>query len=292
MKIKAIAIGLIVMMWPILTKVRYEALSRILLSKRLWLHMGISMILNWIIGPLIMLGLAWATLPDLPTYRTGVILVGLARCIAMVMVWNQLAGGDGEYCAILVVVNSVLQIVLYSPYAVLFVNVIGNTAQGVHLAYGTVAISVLIVSCMSTKIINKALTIPQYLGIPLVAGVITRFTVIRLKSREFFDKQFVPRFSPLALVGLLYTIIVMFAYQGHHIVQNLGPVFRIFVPMILYFVIMWTSAFALVFFLARREFRKGNTDRNYAYEMAVVQAFTAGSNNFVRTSMSAYPVVC
>jgi len=258
-----IAIGLIVMMWPILTKVRYEALSRILMSKRLWLHMGISMFLNWIIGPLIMLGVAWATLPDLPTYRTGVILVGLARCIAMVMVWNQLAGGDGEYCAILVVVNSVLQIILYSPYAVLFVNVIGHTEQGVHLAYGSVAISVLI-----------------YLGIPLLAGIITRFTVIRLKSKEFFDTKFVPRFSPLAFIGLLYTIVVMFAYQGHHIVHNLGPVFRVFVPMILYFIIMWTSAFALVFYLARREVRKGITDRNFAYEMAVVQAFTAGSNNF------------
>ncbi|KAG1763676.1 sodium bile acid symporter family-domain-containing protein [Suillus occidentalis] len=250
-----IAIGLIVMMWPILTKVRYEALARILLSRRLWLHMGISMTLNWIIGPLIMLGLAWATLPDLPTYRTGVILVGLARCIAMVMVWNQLAGGDGEY---------LLQIILYSPYAVLFVNVVGHTEQGVHLAYGSVAISVLI-----------------YLGIPLFAGVITRFTVIRLKSKEFFDNTFAPRFSPLSLIGLLYTIIVMFAYQGHHIVQNLGPVFRVFVPMILYFVIMWTSAFALVFFLSRREFRKGNADGgDYSYELAVVQAFTAGSNNF------------
>ncbi|KAG2142204.1 sodium bile acid symporter family-domain-containing protein [Suillus cothurnatus] len=263
-----IAIGLIVMMWPILTKVKYEALSRILLSRRLWMHMGISMTLNWIIGPLIMLGVAWATLPDLPTYRTGVILVGLARCIAMVMVWNHLAGGDGEYCAILVVINSLLQIVLYSPYAVLFVNVIGHTEQGVHLAYGSVAISVLI-----------------YLGIPLLAGVMTRFAVIRLKSKEFFDKTFAPRFSPLSLIGLLYTIIVMFAYQGHHIVQNLGPVFRVFVPMILYFVIMWTSAFALVFFLARREFRKGSTDNgDFSYELAVVQAFTAGSNNFVRIS--------
>lgn len=287
-RIKAIAIGLIVMMWPILTKVKYEALSRILLSRRLWMHMGISMILNWIIGPLIMLGLAWATLPDLPTYRTGVILVGLARCIAMVMVWNQLAGGDSEYCAILVVANSVLQIILYSPYAVLFVNVVGHTEQGVHLAYGSVAISVLIVSFLSIRMIIM-LTIRQYLGIPLLAGVITRFTVIRLKSKEFFDTAFAPRFSPLSFIGLLYTIIVMFAYQGHHIVQNLGPVFRVFVPMILYFVIMWTSAFALVFFLARREFRKGNTDSgNFSYELAVVQAFTAGSNNFVRISRSLY----
>jgi ACR3 family arsenite transporter len=140
----AIAIGLIVMMWPILTKVRYEALGHILLSKKLWVHMGISFVLNWIVGPLVMLGLAWATLPDLPTYRAGVIMVGIARCIAMVMVWNQLAGGDGEYCALLVVANSVLQIILYSPYAVLFIDVIGSS-QSLHLQYGTVAVSVLIV---------------------------------------------------------------------------------------------------------------------------------------------------
>lgn len=131
-------------MWPILTKVRYEALGRILLSKKLWVHMGISFVLNWIVGPLVMLGLAWATLPDLPTYRTGVIMVGIARCIAMVMVWNQLAGGDGEYCALLVVANSVLQIILYSPYAVLFIDVIGSS-QSLHLQYGAVAVSVLIV---------------------------------------------------------------------------------------------------------------------------------------------------
>ena len=146
------------------------------------------------------------------------------------------------------------------------------------------AVSVLIVSCVSSTIII-ALTIPQYLGIPLLADVITRFSVIRVKSREFFEKTFAPRFSPLALVGLLFTIIVMFPYQGHHIVQNLGPVFRVFVPIILYFIVIWTSAF--VCFLARREFRKGNMEiRDFAYEMAVVQAFTAGSNNFVRISRS------
>ena len=143
----AIAIGLIIMMWPILTKVRYESLSHTFLSRKLWIHLSISLVLNWIIGPLVMLALAWATLPDLPTYRTGVIMVGIARCIAMVMVWNGLAGGDTEYCAILVVFNSVLQMVLYSPYAVLFVDIIGGAQQGqeVHLQYGTVAISVLIV---------------------------------------------------------------------------------------------------------------------------------------------------
>ncbi|KAF9225010.1 arsenical-resistance protein ACR3 [Gyrodon lividus] len=260
-----IAIGLIIMMWPILTKVRYEALGHTLLSKKLWIHMSISLVLNWIIGPLIMLGLAWATLPDLPTYRTGVIMVGIARCIAMVMVWNQLAGGDAEYCAILVVANSVLQIILYSPYAVLFINVIGSSKQSaLHLEYGAVAISVLI-----------------YLGIPLVAGVITRFTIMSLTSKRYLQEVFLPRFSPLALLGLLYTIIVMFAYQGHHIVHNLGPVFRVFVPMILYFVVMWSSAFSLIYWLARKEARqRKSTSRSFEYEVAVVQAFTAGSNNF------------
>lgn len=142
----AVAIGLIVMMWPILTKVQYEKLPKIFSSSRLWIHLGISLFLNWIVGPLIMLGLAWATLPDLPSYRTGVILVGLARCIAMVMIWNQLAQGDSEYCAILVIINSILQMVLYSPYALLFINTIGGSNQpNVHVSYGNVAISVLIV---------------------------------------------------------------------------------------------------------------------------------------------------
>ncbi|KAF9467304.1 sodium bile acid symporter family-domain-containing protein [Collybia nuda] len=256
-----IAIGLIVMMWPILTKVQYEKLPTLFSTSRIWIQIGISLILNWIVGPLIMLGLAWATLPDLPTYRTGVIMVGLARCIAMVMIWNQLARGDNEYCAILVIVNSILQIILYSPYALLFINTIGGQAQaGVHVSYGAVAISVLI-----------------YLGIPLVAGVVTRYSVWYFAGKEFLDARFLPCFSPLALLGLLYTILVMFAYQGHHILDNLGPVFRVFVPMILYFIIMWSSAFALIFYLGRKEKRESHV---FGYEMAVVQSFTAGSNNF------------
>jgi ACR3 family arsenite transporter len=147
----AIAIGLIVMMWPILTKIRYETLPKLFSARRIWIQIGISLFLNWIVGPLIMVGLAWATLPDLPTYRTGVILVGLARCIAMVVVWNQLARGNAEYCAILVVLNSGLQIILYSPYALLFINTIGGQGhEDIHVSYGTVAISVLIVrnSCL------------------------------------------------------------------------------------------------------------------------------------------------
>ncbi|KAF7977754.1 hypothetical protein HWV62_2846 [Athelia sp. TMB] len=251
---------------PNLPQVQYEAIPKIFSSRRIWIHIGMSLFLNWIVGPFIMLGLAWATLPDLPTYRTGVIMVGLARCIAMVLIWNRLAGGDENYCAILVVINSVLQIVLYSPYALLFVNVIGGAGeQGVHVTYGNVAISVLI-----------------YLGIPLVAGVATRYAVWYFTSKEFLNTRFLPWFSPLALLGLLYTIIVMFAYQGHHIVHNIGPVFRVFVPMILYFTIMWFGSFFLVLWLSRRE--AGTDAHMWGYEMAVVQSFTAGSNNFVSVS--------
>src|ERR1700744_333381 len=145
LELSAIAIGLIVMMWPILTRVQYETLPTLFRSRSVWIHIFISLILNWIVGPFIMLGLAWACLPDLPTYRTGVILVGLARCIAMVMVWNQIAHGHPEYCAVLVGINSALQMVLYAPYAVLFIHVIGSGHTSIPIHYGQVAISVLIV---------------------------------------------------------------------------------------------------------------------------------------------------
>ncbi|THH30260.1 hypothetical protein EUX98_g3916 [Antrodiella citrinella] len=301
-----IAVGLIVMMWPVLTKVQYESLPRLFTSRRLVYHIGISLFLNWIVAPFIMLALAWATLPDLPTYRTGVILVGIARCIAMVMIWNQLAGGDANYCAVLVVVNSGLQMVLYGPYAIWFINVIGG-AHGqdkIHISYGEVAISVLI-----------------YLGIPLSLGIITRTAfLINPRTRPFFYRKFLPLFSPISLIGLLYTILVMFAYQGRHILHNLGPVFRIFVPLVLYFMIMWVLGFSVVYWLgrrnrARRQYagmcacRGLDTNTYYpektgpdngpvvapssctpqpaqqetgfwGYDMAVVQAFTAGSNNF------------
>jgi ACR3 family arsenite transporter len=174
----------------------------------------------------------------------------------MVMIWNQLARGDMNYCAIIVAVNSALQIVLYAPYAVLFVNVVGKNHE-LRIDYGDVAIDVLI-----------------YLGIPLVAGITTRYLVIKSVGRDRFEHNFLPYFSPLALIGLLYTIIVMFAYQGHHIIHNIGPVFRVFVPMILYFVVMWTTAFALIYYLSKRN------QQNFGYDMAVVQSFTAGSNNF------------
>ncbi|KAJ7274923.1 sodium bile acid symporter family-domain-containing protein [Mycena rebaudengoi] len=256
-----VSIRLIVMMWPVLTKVQYETLPQIFRSSGIWTHIGLSLFFNWIVGPLVMVGLAWATLPDLPTYRTGVIMVGMARCIAMVLIWCQLAKGDGNYCAILVVINSVLQIILYSPYTLLFINVIGgHNSSHTRLSYASVAISVLI-----------------YLGIPLVAGIVTRYTIWYLTSKTFLETRFLPLFGPFALLGLLYTILIMFAYQGHHIVQNIGPVFRVFVPMILYFVLMWSSAFALVYWLGKRTSKR---NKNFGYEMAVVQSFTAGSNNF------------
>ncbi|EJF59410.1 arsenical-resistance protein [Dichomitus squalens LYAD-421 SS1] len=275
-----IAIGLIVMMWPILTKVRYEALPALLPTRHALTHILLSLTLNWFVAPFLMLALAWAAPPDLRTYRTGMIMVGLARCIAMVMVWNALARGDSEYCAVLVVFNSMLQIVLYAPFALLFVIILGGgggVEKTLHVSYGDVAIPVLI-----------------YLGIPLAAGVVTRFTMLRLTSRRFFESTFLPYFSPLALLGLLYTIVVMFAYQGHHIVHNLGPVFRVIVPLVLYFVIMWFATFAFVWWCARprprsamvRETSASMDEKekkkraDWSYEMAVVQSFTAASNDF------------
>ncbi|GFZ42346.1 hypothetical protein JCM24511_00061 [Saitozyma sp. JCM 24511] len=270
-----IVVGLLVMMWPILTKVQYERLPQMLRQGHIWRQVALSIILNWIVGPFvsnvavtcmlerrltpqIMLAVAWATLPDQPTYRTGVIMVGLARCIAMVMIWNQLAHGDIDYCAILVIINSVLQIILYSPMSLFFINVISHE-DSLALQYGQTALAVLI-----------------YLGIPLVAGVITRFGVIALIGKDRFERVFLAYFGPLALLGLLYTIVLICAEQATRILDNIGQVFRVFVPMILYFIIMWTGTFFLVYYLTRR---RGGSEK-YGYQMAVVQAFTAGSNNF------------
>lgn len=281
-----LVIGLIVMMWPILTKVPFETLHKTFQTSRLWSQIGMSLLLNWIIGPFLMLGLAWATLPDLETYRTGIIMVGLARCIAMVMIWNNIAQGDAEVCAILVIINSVLQMALYAPYCIWFINVISRASQSFSLQYGTTAISVLI-----------------YLGIPLGAGVVTRFGMIWLLGKKKFNNTFLPFFGPLSLIGLLYTIIIIFAEQSKRILDNLGPTFRTFVPLVLYFAIMWTFTFVLVWRLSLRESHSKDVEKStktedgkssnehdqylndqqckkWGYEMAVVQAFTAGSNNF------------
>jgi ACR3 family arsenite transporter len=216
-----------------------------------------SLLLNWIVAPFVMLGLAWATLPDLTTYRQGIIMVGIARCIAMVMIWNQIALGDLETCAIIVIINSIMQIILYAPYCVWFINVISDS-DSLTLTYGPTAIAVLI-----------------YLGIPLAAGVVTRFSMLSILGRKRFEQSFLPYFGPLSLIGLLYTIIIIFAEQARRILDNLGPTFRTFVPLILYFAIMWVATFVFVWRMSRRFGTKV-----WGYQMAVVQAFTAASNNF------------
>lgn len=255
-----ILVGLLVMMWPILTKVQYERLPAIFSTRSIWVHIGISIFLNWIIAPFVMLGLAWATLPEarLDRERQGVILVGIARCIAMVLIWSGLAQGDAEYCAIMVCVNSVLQMLLFSPYALLMINYLGGGGSTLELDYSNVAISVGI-----------------YLGIPLAAGIVTRIFGKTTMSPSNFQR-FLRWFSPLSLLGLLYTIIVLFALQGNRIAHNVGSVFRIFVPLILYFTIMWsTTAFGLQAIGTRQGGRILG-----GYNKIIVQAFTTASNNF------------
>jgi ACR3 family arsenite transporter len=247
-----IAVGLLWMMYPVLAKVKYEELGKV---AKAWEQFGMSLILNWAIGPVVMFVLAWLFLPDLPHYRTGLIITGLARCIAMVLIWNMLAGGDGEYCAVLVALNSVFQIVMYSPLAYLFLAVIPGWfgAQGtvVNISMGDIAKSVLI-----------------FLGIPLAAGVITRFTLVRQRGAEWYENKFMPRLGPTALVGLLFTIVVMFSMQGDKILAAPLDVLRVALPLVVYFILMFTLSFALSLW------------RKFPYELAATQSFTAASNNF------------
>ncbi|CAO3666235.1 unnamed protein product [Umbelopsis vinacea] len=264
-----IAVGLLVMMYPVLCKLQYEQLPHIFSQRAVWYQLALSLVLNWLVGPILMTCLAWATLPDLEGYRTGVIMVGVARCIAMVLIWNHIARGNAEYCAILMVVNSVLQIALYSPICYLFINIVPTWFGGVvdaqlRLEMWPVVQSVLI-----------------YLGIPLAAGFLTRVILVRLTSKTWYETKFLPHIGPFALIGLLYTIIVMFANQGHHIVDNIGSVFRVMVPMVCYFIIMFFGTL----FIARA--------LNYQYAEAVTQAFTAGSNNFelaIAVAVSVYGI--
>jgi len=247
-----IAIGLLWMMYPVLAKVKYEELSKITGAMR---QFGVSLTLNWLIGPAIMFGLAWTFLPDLPGYRTGLIITGLARCIAMVLIWNMLAGGDSEYCAVLVALNSVFQIVMYSPLAYFYLVIVpdwfGVPGTTVDISMWDIAKSVLI-----------------FLGLPLAAGVITRFTLLRRKGAEWYDTRFMPRLGPTALVGLLFTIVVMFSMQGDKILAQPSDVLRVAVPLAVYFGLMFAVSFAL------------SLGFKFPYEMAATQSFTAASNNF------------
>lgn len=247
-----IAIGLFWMMYPVLAKVRYETVGRHARDTRL---LSTSLVLNWVVGPLVMFALAWVFLPDLPAYRNGVILIGLARCIAMVLIWNSLAGGSNELAAVLVALNSVFQILTYSVLGWLFLTVVpdwlGLPGAALDISMWEIAKSVLL-----------------FLGLPLLTGYLTRRVLIARRGAAWYDGVFMPKFGPTALVGLLYTIVLMFAMQGDRILELPLDVLRIAVPLVVYFLVMFGLALAL----AKR--------LNFDYPASASLAFTAAGNNF------------
>jgi ACR3 family arsenite transporter len=246
-----IAVGLLVMMYPILCKIKFETLHHVFRQRAIWVQIAFSIFVNWIIAPFLMLALSWAFLPDKSGLREGLILVGLARCIAMVLIWTGLAGGDNEYCAILVAINSVLQMVLFAPLAILFISIIGRSKDTIHVSYSTVATSVAV-----------------FLGIPLAAAVVTRFSIRRLASPQWYEQVFLKWVGPWSLLGLLFTIVVLFASQGHQVVHQIVSVVRVAAPLIVYF--------GIVFFLTLLVTHK----LGFGYKLAATQSFTAASNNF------------
>jgi ACR3 family arsenite transporter len=247
-----IALGLLVMMYPVLAKVRYDELGHVTADRTLLVS---SVLLNWVVGPAVMFALAWLLLPDLPEYRTGLIIVGLARCIAMVLIWNDLAGGDGEAAAILVALNALFQVVAFAAlgwfYLELLPRWLGLETSTLDVSMWQIARSVLV-----------------FLGIPLAAGYLTRRLGERAKGRAWYESELLPRIGPAALYGLLFTIVVLFALQGDTITSRPFDVARIAVPLLAYFALMWSVSFLLGHRLAM------------SYERATTLAFTAAGNNF------------
>ena len=247
-----IALGLLLMMYPVLAKVRYDEVRIVTADRRM---MVASLILNWLVGPMVMFALAWLLLPDQPAYRTGVILVGLARCIAMVLIWNDLARGDREVAAVLVALNAVFQVLFYAALGVFYLKVLpewlGLDTENLNVSLATIAKTVAI-----------------FLGIPLVAGYLTRTIAERRRGREWYEETLLPRIGPLALYGLLFTVVVLFALQGDTITSQPLDVARIALPLLAYFAIMWFGAFAI----SRR--------LHLTYERTSALSFSAASNDF------------